>query len=241
MNYDKILDRIFFKDNRLNKSTRTKFNKLKKKNYVNIKKYIDNRYSDSLSERETLYRIHHNIEIRPVCKICGKSVKFQGRNIVFSIYCSHKCEKLDPEVNKKWKESCGESGTNREKAKQTMLNRYGYENAYQIPDVINKIKRANKEKKDEVQEKAKQTCLEKYGESYFFKSKIFKDKARNTSLSKYGTKHPMQSNIIKSKYNWKELSSKCIETKKKNGTINSSKPEDDTHKMLLHVFPDTIR
>lgn len=239
--YDKLLDNIFFEDDRLNKSIKNKFNRLKNKKYIQIKKYIDNRYSDSLSERETLYRIHYNIENRPVCKICGKPVKFQGRNTVFSIYCSHRCKKLDPEVNKKWKESCGEKGTNRKKAKQTTLDRYGYENPYQIPDVINKIKRANKEKKDEAQEKSKQTCLEKYGESYFFKSVIFKDKVRNTSLSKYGTKHPMQSNIVKSKYNWKELSSKCIETKKKNGTINSSKPEDDTYTMLLEIFPDTIR
>lgn len=242
MNYDRILDKIFFRgEERLNKSTKFKYNRLKFKRYANIKSYIDNRYEDSLSERETLYRIHHNIEIRPVCKVCGGPVQFQGRIVVFSEHCSNRCKKLDPTVNEKWKKSCREKGTNRDKAKRTTLERYGYENAYQIPDVIEKIRQINKEKSAEAHEKQRQTCLEKYGVTNFSKTKEFKDKVQKTSLRKYGTKHPMQSDVVKNKYDWKGLADKCVSTKKKNGTINTSKPEDDTYELLLEVFGEVKR
>lgn len=242
MNYDKVLDRVFFRgEDRLNKSVKNKYNRLKSKRYTNIKSYIDNRYEDSLSERETLYRIHHNIEIRPVCKVCGSPVRFQGRIVVFSEHCSNRCKKLDPDVNEKWKKSCGENGTNREKAKQTMSERYGCENAYQIPEVVEKIRRINKEKAQQTQEKLRQTCLEKYNATSFSKTQEFKDKLRETSLRKYGTEHPMQSDVVKDKYDWKGLVDKSINTKKKNGTLNTSKPEDDTYELLLEVFDDVKR
>lgn len=40
------------------------------------KEYLDNRYTDSQSLRETIKRIQYNIEVRPVCVICGNPVKF---------------------------------------------------------------------------------------------------------------------------------------------------------------------
>lgn len=44
----------------------------------NIYDYVVNRYSDSSSFKESLYRIAKHIEKRPICKQCGKKVKFQG-------------------------------------------------------------------------------------------------------------------------------------------------------------------
>ena len=41
--------------------------------------YVNNRYNDSSSIAETIYRIKHNIEIRPVCPICGGYLKFNGK------------------------------------------------------------------------------------------------------------------------------------------------------------------
>ncbi len=37
-----------------------------------ICRYLKNRFKDSESLKETLYRIKNNIEIRPVCKTCGR-------------------------------------------------------------------------------------------------------------------------------------------------------------------------
>lgn len=242
MNYDKIIDRLFFKDNKLNLSIKTKYNRLKKRKYVNIKNYLCNRYSDSCSERETLYRLHYYIDQVPKCPVCGKSLKFSGRNnVLYLSHCSNKCKKLDLQVNEKWKLSCGETGTNREKAKHTILEKYGYENPYQIPEIIEKIRTINKEKKSEVQEKIKQTCIKRYGVDHYTKTKEYREKVRNTSLAKYGTEHPIQSNKVKAKYNWKDITNKISQTKNKNKTYNVSKTEDITYILLVDKFKTVLR
>ena len=38
--------------------------------------YLNNRYSDSDSLLETLYRIKYNIDKKPICPICGKIIPF---------------------------------------------------------------------------------------------------------------------------------------------------------------------
>ena len=56
--------------------------------------YLEGRFSDSLSIKETIYRICYNIYKRPVCQICGNPVEFVGRQKnVFSKTCSSKCYK----------------------------------------------------------------------------------------------------------------------------------------------------
>lgn len=74
MNYDKILQNICFGKNRINI---WKINKILH-NCTNIKKYLLNRFEYVESIQESLYRIKNNIEIRPVCPVCGKYVKFLG-------------------------------------------------------------------------------------------------------------------------------------------------------------------
>ena len=158
------------------------------------------RYDDSESERETIYRIHNNIENKPTCPICGKKLSFIGKtNKMFLSHCSNKCKKLDKNVNDKWKKSCGAKGTNREKAKLTMIKKYGVENPYQIPEVINKIAKINKEKINESLEKQRKTCLLKYGTEYYMQTNKFKEQSKITSLNKYGVEHPMKAEIIKEK------------------------------------------
>lgn len=57
----------------------------------NIYDYVVNRYSDSSSFKESLYRIAKHIEKRPTCKQCGKKVKFQGLTGGFRKFCCDKC------------------------------------------------------------------------------------------------------------------------------------------------------
>lgn len=242
MCYDLILDKIFFKNNKYDISSCNKYNFNKRKKYQNIQLYILNRFKDSKSERETLYRIHYHIEITPKCPICGKPLKFHGRNgKIFLSHCSNKCKKLDKDVNEKWKQSCGPNITNREKAKLTMIEKYGVENPYQIPEIIDKVKHINKEKMCESLEKQKQTNLRKYGVEFYLQSDEFKQKSKQKSLAKYGVDHPMKSNLVKSKLDYKEISRKIIQTKEINQTFNTSLVEEDSYLLLRKKYPDVIR
>ena len=70
-------------------------NKIKDNKFKqSILTYLESRFSDSLSIKETIYRICYNIYNRPVCQICGNPVEFVGRqNNIFSKTCSSKCYK----------------------------------------------------------------------------------------------------------------------------------------------------
>lgn len=96
----------------------------KQKKYTNIINYISNRYPDSQSPNETIFRIKYGIEIRPVCQCCGgaKGVinfigkancgKYKTRPFPFNLfetYCSN---------------SCANSG-NSKKSQKTKLGKYG--------------------------------------------------------------------------------------------------------------------
>lgn len=242
MNHDKLIDMIFFKENMYSKSVCNRFNTRKYKRYQNILSYLKNRFKDSESDRETIYRIHYKIENKPQCPICGNKLRFCGKNNkIFLSHCSNRCKKMDNEVNKKWKVSCGELSTNREKAKQTMINKYGVENPYQIPEIIEKIKNINKIKIKDSLIKQEQTNLLKYGVKSYLQSNEFKIKSKITSLSKYGVDHPMKSPEIKNKLNYKEISNKIIKTKEINHTFNTSKDEDYSYILLKEKYNDTIR
>ncbi len=70
-------------------------NKLKKNLISNdMLFYLNNRYVDSDSIYESLYRIKFNIEEKPKCKKCGKETKFSmsKNHVHFNIFCSRSCQ-----------------------------------------------------------------------------------------------------------------------------------------------------
>lgn len=210
---DYVLKTVFNKKGQLN----THYgNKDEKNNWPDLYEYIQNRYSDSLSYSETIYRIKNKIEIRPVCKCCGASVKYFGINGGFAQYCSNKCVNKSKEVKEKIKQTNIERyGTEnpmqsqiiKEKIKQTNLEKYGVENTLQSKIIREKIKQANLEKYgveyttqlDSVKEKIKETNLERYGNASPLGNKEIQDKAKLTSLEKYGTEFPNQAKCVKDK------------------------------------------
>lgn len=106
---DEIINLFFNKDNKII-SSRLKISFLSK--YPKLHNYILNRYKDSESIAETLYRIKDHIEIRPVCPVCGNKLPFcKGK---FIKHCSIICAAND--IN------------TRNKTKNTMLIKYGVEN-----------------------------------------------------------------------------------------------------------------
>lgn len=140
-NHDKLINKIFWKDDNLMNAHKRK---TKLSFHPNISNYLENRYNDSESVKETLYRIHYNIEERPKCKYCGKPTIFAGRkNCIYQDYCSNSCAGKGTDRGKKWFEN--QKKYNKEK--------YGVENNFDLPWL----------KKERIRAKIRQTCLKKYG------------------------------------------------------------------------------
>ena len=164
-----------------------------------IIKYLSNRYDDSDSLVESLYRIFNNIEDKGKCPICGKPIKLFSYKYGFLKTCG------DPECIKKQKniDSCFHNPDKQLEIKKIIKEKYGVNNPYQINYIRDK---ANKILKSEnTINKRKETCLKIYGtdnpsKSDFIKNKIsgilknksdeekleIKNKISKTCLEKYG-------------------------------------------------------
>ena len=150
-----------------------------------IKNYLENRYSDSKSVVETINRIYYGIDVRPVCLVCGKEVKYLSKD-VYSKHCSRKCSANDIET--------------REKSKQTCLERYGVENGGCSREALEKIKQTNLDRRcvsysfldSVVKEKSRETCRRRYGCDWYVQSKIAKKLYRDNCKKKYGVEFVWQ-------------------------------------------------
>ena len=129
---------------------------------------------------------------------------------------------------------------NKEKAKITCLKKYGVDSCFKNKDIRNKIKT---------------TCINKYGadsysktEEYKLNRKLNKDfivnKQKQTMLKKYGvdnyTKTKFYKEYMKNDEVQKIRKIKEYNSKKKNNTFNTSKPEELIFNKLKSKFPDVI-
>lgn len=169
INDDIIKKEFFFKK----KGLKTELiDKIKSKKLIN---YLNNRFKDSNSLSETLYRINLNIENKPKCPVCGKPVTFIGKPYhLFSTYCSTSCAGNDPDVINK---------------KQTADRK---RNGGKLGWVLSN---SSKEKI----EKRKNTLNEKYGTTSLYKVPGIKEKIRNTNIRKFGVPSVMLNQDIKEK------------------------------------------
>ena len=285
-----------------------------------LSNYIDNRFEESESWKETIWRIRNNVIIKPKCKECGETLKFP-----FKTYCSCKCRSNNKDVRNKTKQTClekygvdcvvkeetikrkiqealstqrkeiyekckqtkferygnenynniekskhtkferygDENFTNKEKREETFMKKYGCKCSLQNEEVRRKIKQTKLEKYGDENfinhKKYKQTCLEKYGVDNSFKANEIKKKIKQTCLEKYGDenyrnveKHKQtclerygvetytQTEEFKNKVDWKKTNIKQILTKKKNGTLCTSKLEQQSYEILKVKYPDII-
>lgn len=223
MNHDSILLKIFF--NKENKIIGGKVARLKRK-FPNILSYLNKRYHDSFSLKETLIRMKYHIDVHPKCPVCGNFTKFYGfKNLMFANHCSNKCTQLDSETKIKFKQTCFKkygvdapmkSSKIKEKSKQVCLEKYGVENISQFFETKEKYKQTCLEKYNvdnpfklektkinshskEAKEKQRKTCLEKYGVENSFQSKEVRQKYKENYKRKYGVENPFQNEIIKEK------------------------------------------
>ena len=167
-------------------------------NNIDLYNYLNDKFSDTDSFAEVIYRIEHNIEEAPKCPICGKSLAFIRYSKGYQQFCSNECKYSDKGhelMNKKiikhnqekygvdWFLSTEEC---KKKSKKTYLEKYGVEHS---------------SKADIVKQHSKATCLSKYGVEYSFQSDNNKEKSRTSLLEHYGVTHQMKSSVVKEKLN----------------------------------------
>ncbi len=178
-----------------------------------IKSYLLSRYDEFNSYKETISRIFHKIEVIPLCKVCGKKLKFQKFSKPYGIWCGCKCQLRDTDFisyrNNKidWKNSVkvcketklkrygDENYCNRKKFKETCIERYGVEAPQQNKEIHDKsidtcLKKYgvdNISKIDSTIDKIKRTKYERYGEENF----VNPDKAKITFIERYGVENYM--------------------------------------------------
>lgn len=122
----------------------------------------------------------------PRCETCGEKVAFRQFKSGYRQYCSIQCATQSEERNRK----IGEHPSRKiaiEKARQTIIERYG-EDYYKTGGTIQeKMKKAKLEKYGchfANKEKAKKTCLKKYGKEYYFQTDEGKEKSRKTKIER---------------------------------------------------------
>lgn len=162
------------------------------------KEYLKNRFNDSLSFKESVWRILYKIEKRPTCQICGNNVNFVGRkNNIFSKTCSNECNQKIHEVKHIYsdEELYYRSLSAKDKIKHTCMKRYGVEYAAILD--TNCFKTNNPQKNTQTKIKTKETRIKKYGQ-YMSPNNInslhseqVKNKRKrsynDTMIEKYGT------------------------------------------------------
>ena len=211
--------------------------------------YLNKRFNDSESIYESIVRIYHKIEIRPICKICGKSLHFtELPNIPFRKTCSNNCHNklailsMNNTINEKYGVSnISQLESIKIKKQQTCLNHYGVDNPLKNNDIKNKVKEKLKLQQKEIHNKIKETCLKKYGVDNTSKVDEIKQKIKNTFINKYGVDNPMKCDEIKNKFNWDSMIINQIKSKRKNNTFNKSKLEDLSYDLLKEKYIDIIR
>lgn len=138
--------------------------------YPEFAKFITSKYPFILKWTERLYWYYHDLKEYPKCPVCGKPVKFQSLGRGYREFCSLRC--------------AGNDEKTKQKVKQTCLERYGVENAFQS---------------EEIQSKFKQTCLEKYGVENPFQSEKIKERIKKVNKENLGVDYPMQSKKVRNK------------------------------------------
>lgn len=102
----------------------------------------------------------------PVCPTCGTIIDKWHRDRPYK-YCSIKCNP---------------GGWNQEKKDKTVKEKYGVDNVFQIPEIINRIQSSIDHK--EIAQKAMETNMKRYGYKCFNPTKT-----KQTMLDLYGVEH----------------------------------------------------
>lgn len=123
------------------------------------------------------------------------------------------------------------------KRRETTFKRYGAYNAMNVP---------------ELRKKHEKTCAEKYGSEQVLSNPVIREKIMKTNEAKYGNKWAIASKQVQevirknnierygvpSTTQLPEVAKKIYDTRRKNGTLNTSQGEKEIHRLLLEKFED---
>lgn len=138
-----------------------------------------------------------------------------------------------------------ENYNNIEQNKKTVRERYNVDNVFQLDSVKllsqeTRLKRygvRHAAQSPEIQQRTLSTHEAKYG-MHYSKTEEYLTCCQETSLKNCGATHHMKTIQGKAKFDFKEIAHKAFETKKRNGTTNTSKPEQEFYEFLCSVFPE---
>lgn len=109
---------------------------------------------------------------------------------------------------------------------------------FQVKSVNDKcIRTYNERLKDETYRKCRHDRLvkasnEKFGEGNYMN----RSKAKSTMIQRYGVEFPLQLKSIQQMGCTVDVREKAFATKRRNGTFNTSKPEEESYKLLCEKF-----
>ena len=158
-------------------------------------------------------------------------------------------EKIQQSIYEHYGEEGLKSKEVREKTIATCQERYGTNNGGCSKEAIQKIKETTLKhygvtcswQAEEVKNKIKETCKNKYGVENASQSIKIQNKIKQTCLEKYGVECQYQRPDLRAKLSNPEVIAKKYETKRKNGTFNTSNPEDRCYDLLCSIYPNAKR
>ena len=128
---------------------------------------------------QKIYNCVHNITEIPLC-VCGKHLKFKSYKEGYQSYCSNSCKSKNQKRTQEQYEKMKIS------YKKTMNEKYGVDNYFQMPEIINKTKNRDWTERNK---KSKETFLKKYGVDNPNKLKAVIEKRFKTNEQRYGYKY----------------------------------------------------
>ncbi|MBO5003887.1 MAG: hypothetical protein J6D03_01215 [Clostridia bacterium] len=172
--------------------------------------YINNRFEDSDSFKESAVRICYNIIDKPKCTICGKPVQYIKSNKFRDTCSNRKCIVENAHNHRvatcRIKYGCDyttQSKEMKDKSKATKQDRYGncyWSNPQKTKDTWNN---KTKEELEIIHNKTVDTCMKKYGVPNGGGSDIAIEKIKNSMLVHYGVESIFMSKEEREK--WKKI------------------------------------
>ena len=87
---DDVIRQVYLKHSRIDYERKLKTSYLVKHGYYD---YLKNRFDDSSSIAETIYRICYKIKKHPICGVCGKPARFINIKKGFDSVCTNECKR----------------------------------------------------------------------------------------------------------------------------------------------------
>lgn len=159
--------------------------------FQNLGKHIEKSYLD-ITQKE-YYDTYLKKPDEGICLFCGKETKFIKLSKGYNSYCNMDC--------------CYKSDLVKKHREETIFNKTGKNNVFQVEEVKEKIKETNLKilgveyplQSEVIKQKCENTCEQIYGSKNPFQNENVKKKCRETMFKHWGCEYNMQSKEIRSK------------------------------------------